>query len=359
MADTKFIITEIVPSSGSMRGGERSGVKFTWDGPSLTAPRAPWSQPISVRKRRIDYPGSGANEPTIQVLGSNFSPFEISGRWQDRHAGAGFAKATMRAFEQLVQRANIVKIDCQGLRMYGLIDEFEPSVKTIADIGYKFRIEPTGRRERTLDGRRQTATVPTIKSPQEHHRLAREVATSVEAVQETLPAVHIKTDLGTLVGDAIAGWLSDLDVVELTVERTVGPLEQASAAFARTAQTFAHLKGSAFDTISRLAVVRAETDLAVETVEGVLAFDVWSKALARQARQMLFRSTQAERDLRLQAEPDILGVYVPKADESLYAISQRWYGSPHRWREIARRNGVVGPYKLTGTEVLLIPKLSG
>jgi hypothetical protein len=72
------------------------------------------------------------------------------------------------------------------------------------------------------------------------------------------------------------------------------------------------------------------------------------------ARAMLLAARRAQESLLAQADPNALALYQPHAGESLYAISNRFFKTPHRWREIAARNGLK-TVVLEGTELLIIP----
>lgn len=355
MAEREFVIEELTSGIDGVR--DRAGVRFVWNAATQTAPRGSWEMPMTLRTVRTDYPG--ADRPTEQVLGWSFEPFTLSGEWQDQHAGAGFAQKTRTAFEQMFQRGNVVRIRFEKIVIYGLITQYTPTYYNAHRCGYEFTVSPHTRREPTLDGRRPRMDAPAPKSPAEHHRLLLEATNQAIALNATAPGFVLEEDWATIVGDYLAGWLADLAVVSNAIDAVLGPIEQAVEAMSRVAQTFAYVRGSASELVFRLAILRSDTEAAFEGIESSLAFDVWVKNTARLGRQMVLRAGDAERDARRHVKPEAKALYAPHKGESLYGISQRFYGTPHKWRAIASRNGLRSPFALTGTELLAIPREAG
>jgi nucleoid-associated protein YgaU len=65
-------------------------------------------------------------------------------------------------------------------------------------------------------------------------------------------------------------------------------------------------------------------------------------------------SRAPDRSAAFGAKGSTRALYRPRAGESLYAISNQFYGTPHQWRQIAEVNGLYG-MTLTGEELLTIP----
>jgi nucleoid-associated protein YgaU len=85
-----------------------------------------------------------------------------------------------------------------------------------------------------------------------------------------------------------------------------------------------------------------------------LALEAWARGLAYQARVMVNLAWRAAQDLSARVDPDALALYRPKAGESLYSISIRFYQTPNRWRDIYERNR-LRTFTLSGLETLVIP----
>jgi nucleoid-associated protein YgaU len=75
------------------------------------------------------------------------------------------------------------------------------------------------------------------------------------------------------------------------------------------------------------------------------------------ARLAIVGADEAERDMRTRAKASPRAIHRPYAGESLYRISERYYGTPSAWRRIYEANN-LSSLVLAGTEELLIPEAS-
>ena len=72
-------------------------------------------------------------------------------------------------------------------------------------------------------------------------------------------------------------------------------------------------------------------------------------------RVLLGSSLAGAADMDERQSPHAERLYRPLAGESLYAISRKFYATPHAWHLIAQRNNLT-VFEMTGEELLIIPE---
>lgn len=361
----EFIITEL-RATGSGRF-EDTPNRFVWDGRTQTAPERPWTFAIEQTTAREDYPGG--DEPTEQRLGPKLNEFSLKGFWEDRLAGQGFARRTREAMESLIARGPLVRIDCVGtaprtgattqsdgeaITVTGLIIRAEFQYHYAGRIDYELTFSPHYRVRGEV---RKFAEAPKLANPTVHQQITLKQLAAMEAANAEAPSSFLKEELLDQVladTNAVSQRLAEIDAT--IKERLLKPVERSVDTLGRLANSFALLKSSASSLITRLGSVRSDANLMIDKATAVLDFECWLRSLSWQARLMVLASDKASQELSVRVEPTALAVYAPQKGESLYAISNRFYGTPHRWRDIAQRNNLGAQFTLTGTEVLVIPE---
>jgi hypothetical protein len=356
-----FVITELVDiaqGDGTYTFVD-SGVQFNWDAQHQSSPRDGWNFGLKQRTRREDYVGSDA--PTEQVLGPNFKPFTLKGRWDNKYnpEDSDFAWNTYQSFEKLVQRGNAVRITFDGLSVTGLITDADFNYRRRWDIGYEFTVSPHYRNTGG-DVRRQKTVVPqAVSDPQTYADQAAQLALQARALHNAGPALYIAgtlyADVGTNVNmliDRTATVQSILDTRVLAVD----PSSTSVNAVSRLVQSFKALASASQDIIDQVQGSPTNTALAYESAMNTLGFEEWSRELAFTCRQLMLTARQAAQDLATRVTPKTLALYRPNSGESLYGISNRFYQTPDRWRDIYAANNLTS-FTLTGLEMLSIPDL--
>jgi len=114
-----------------------SGLSVVLEGAALPARglRAGVRQRTSVSR----YPG--ASKGSLQVMGTEDQPIEMSGEWRDQHLGRGGGARELAAqFEALVRAQNIVELTWgDALVVRGLLEEFSPEWETEAELRWRAR----------------------------------------------------------------------------------------------------------------------------------------------------------------------------------------------------------------------------
>jgi hypothetical protein len=345
--DRVFSITELD------RHGVETPVKFEWDSATQSAPHAEWQFGVKLRTARTDYPGGV--DPTEQVLGPSYSPFTISGHWDDKYAGESFAKDTWQAFERLVQRGNLVRIQFEDISITGLITECNFTYRTSAFIKYSFTVSP---HYRVKDAIRKDSGAPKTKNTRtlaQHLAQQKAILQALEVKKEETKSWKLnRGDIGDLAA-AIDSITQTLAQAESIVNKRIGILDKPVQALSRLAHQFSTIGSTCQTVVQKLIEYRSDLDMAWDTAVGALEFDAWFRGMAYQMRLLSGAAKQSSADVQAQADQEPLAVYRPQANESWYSISQRFYGTPHNWKKIAEYNNITH-LQLTGDELLIIPR---
>lgn len=362
MAEGNFIITEIPPDGSP-------GDRFEWSadrraptgrGGARACPIQPWQLAGKLRTVRTDYPG--ARKPSEQVLGPQKMPFTLTGKWDDRYnrsgefADGGYAIAEMRRFEALCERGNPCRFQYLSIVRDGLITEWDLSYMREWFIPYKFTVSVHDNPAAPSDSSRVPETTETPSS----------LFDKLDAAVQAMLEVHNRIPASQLGGTLADDMHSDLTDVAAQREslgatldnRELNPPEKPTDAFLRLATQFRQVRGGAFNVLVRLAGVRSDVELTTRTALSVLSFEDWSRGMRFMARIAMGQGLKGDRESTKRAAPDAQRLYRPQRGESLYAISRKFYGTPHAWRLIYERNA-LRTFQLLGTETLVIPDRGG
>lgn len=356
MAAGVWRITEI--RRGAQGGA--AGETFVWtadtspptpQGGGRAAPRSPWNFGGELRHVRTDYPG--ALTPSYQVLGPVMKQFTLEGNFDDRYNFAGYAKAEMRRLEEMCKRGNLCQIQFQDQVFIGLFVDWQWPYKRDWQIGYQLMFDVAERPE-NFD---LTDRSPDLDmSPTVFFDAVDLAVQSALDFNDRAPRAHLTGDTMINVESSLASMASSVDQLGLTLDnRELLPPENPVDGFTRLASHFREMQGSAYNLLVELGSARSDIELAVQTAMGVLDFEDWSRSLRFAARIALGRSAAGDKACSARAEPDAVRIYRPQQGESLYAISRKFYGTPHAWRLIYDRNHLTS-VTLTGEEILIIPE---
>lgn len=362
MAKHTFIITEL--RSGTDPTTADEGERFEWTadrdpvkpftgttgGGARACPFKPWPFGMQQRSVRTDYPG--ARSPSEQVLGPVRKPFTLSGKWDDRYNGDGYAQAEMSRFEAMVSRGNLCRFQYGPLALEGLITEADLEVDRLDFVRYSFTVSVHHRpEEKNLDRAPATIVDPFTTLD--------EFDTAVQAMLDADELAPRSMIGGTLADDVTEQLVEITDARErlaTTIDnRDKEAPEQPVDAFTRIATQFRSGRAAAYDLLLRLAEVRSDLDLGAQTAMAVLDFEDWIRSLRFAARIAMGKAHAGDRSATERAEPNAVRLYRPREGEHLYAIARKFYGTAHAWRLIYDRNDLQA-FTMLGTETLIIPE---
>lgn len=352
MAEREFTITELRRAGDG--GFIDTPVKFVWTNENRAAPRGSWKFGLVQRTVREDYPG--VEEPVEQVLGPNYTDFTLQGVWDDRYNFPGFALDTQRKFEELVQRGTLCRFDFETISIVGLPKAADFDYRRAALISYSFTVSPHYRKTGGIStGSTVRRKAPAaFRPPSEYRDISISTLESMDSVQLDAPEQLSKGGLMHDIKATINTLRTNVGSLTSVVDTRLGALQGDFTDLKRAANALNVIKGTCAGTISSLASVKSATQLAYDNAVGILDFDVWRTSLTALSRRLALTSHNGQDELSQRAEPKAVALYRPAAGESLYSISQRFYGTPTQWQTIATTNGLT-TMVLKGTEVLIIP----
>lgn len=324
-------------------------VQFRFDAKSHTAPVTELAPILRVTTKRDEPVGS--TEVVEQVLVAAWQPFSIKGHWDDKWAGFGFAQNTLLEFRKLVARGSLVRIEFEELSLEGIITEFAPHYIRRTRIEWEFTFSP----HKFGDGEARVGLIvqPTSRPTREHvaeaERIAGLLADAREAARSIPQTGTSLADVGEELGQI------DINIGAARISSDRGIEVDAVRQLTSLAARFRGIRDGTQRVVNSLTKLRSDSHVAFDDAIATLRFDVWVKNSAADGRRLAVRSSDAERDMRLQAAARPRAIYRPFAGESLYAIAIRFYGSPEDWRRIYSANR-LSSLRLEGTEELLIPE---
>jgi hypothetical protein len=208
--------------------------------------------------------------------------------------------------------------------------------------------------------------VQTVRNPRKSLNAEQLQSTLSEEITElqnahlAAPAFFIGGELFVSVGlrlTAIVGFQTNFSA-SLTAKFSGTSTFRAGTSLRFLANQAFSMHSSAIEILDLLATAKSDTNLFYETDYVVTSqFNVWVKTMSTRCRRLSLRARLVANELIERAEPDALRLYRPQANESLYAISQRFFGTPFSWRRIAARNYLTS-YVMTGAEILIIPEVT-
>jgi hypothetical protein len=347
MAGERFVITEVLRDGSFEPSGAAS---FEWTAELRSVPRRPWTFGTVVRNKRTDYPGG--DDPTHQVFGPNSKDQALEGTWDDRYNGAGYARSTRRAFNDMVRRGNLVRIEFSGLAFLGLITDADYPYDYDSKIGYRFTFSP-----QVEEDAMPLRLVGNADRPLSAQALVDNLSTDMDTLRD-LRADAPGNFAGTVLAEldaglaTIEGAFAEIDGA--VQQRIVDPGEEARVSILRVGQLFGQVRSAATGALDLLIVWKADAQLAWRTAQEVIHFDRWVKEMGFNLRLLGLHAHDSADEVQRRADPEARGLYRPYQGEDLRGISQRFYGTPNQWRGIMTRNGLTSPI-LTGDELLILP----
>lgn len=339
-----------------------TGVEFKFSRENFSGPRGPQAFGLQLRTSRQDLPG--AEEPVEQVLGWNYTPFTVTGVWDDRYAGKGYAEDTRRDFEDMVKRGNPTKYQFEQLAFTGLITNLQINYQRQDKQGYTFTVSPhyrhRGETVRTdVNSQRKVvydpkATVAKCRAALEQLKLDQELARAknLARVQQLL-----KSSVFSDINDGIDTVETAITSAENTVQNEIlKPGQDAANALNRGAQTMASARTALSTVLSTTRSIAASASMSTTSLVENLKFETWHRTVSGSSRAMLVIVEKARQDLAFRARPKPKRLHRVRQGESLYTISNKYYGTPHQWRELAKVNH-LNSIILLGGELLEIPEI--
>lgn len=348
-----FVVEELEYSGAQRRYQAKiGGQKFKWTAAAKSSPVDGWPYELTVRTVREHY--QGTDEPTEQVLGTNFESFTLKGRWDDRWNEEGFAKTTRADFTTLVKKCGPVRVSYDDVSFVGIITKFRPTYRLPWLCEYEFEVSPHSDEKqdrRDLDSKK-------VAPVRDYSAQVNQIAAEMQALHALAPVRYIVGTIHATVGTRVDQIVARTAQIAAVVDGRVLAFKDAvTNSVAKVVSDLESLRQLAIGMRDDLAAAKATDDVYFEDTVIDLSYEAWSKGLCVQARALAVLCWQTARELRRRVSPDAQALYRPRYGESLYDIANRFFGKPSAWRLIAERNALY-QMELDGTELLVIPARS-
>ena len=335
---------------------------FKFSKENFSAPRGPQSFGVQLRTARQDLPGG--EEPVEQVLGWNYTPFTVTGVWDDRYGGKNYAESTRRAFEDLVKRGNLIRYQFEQVSIRGLITTFNVNWKRADMIGYNFTISPHYRYKGEsvkVDPNIAKRVVIDPKTAVVNARAALEDLKDDQNLARSISNARVQQLLKSSIFSSIN---SNLDSIESGIQRAentvqneiLKPGQDAANALNRGAQALASVKTAISTLLSTTRNIAASADMSTSSLVENLKFETWSRSISNHALLLAGVADDAATQMALRSQPKPKRLHRVRQGESLYQISTLYYGTPFHWRDILQANN-LSSIVLFGGELLIIPEI--
>jgi hypothetical protein len=356
----EMVITEL-RRTGS--GVEPTLVEFRWSSSTHSSMTNPLSVQLKINTMRRT--PNGAERPVEQVMSSSWEPFDVSGEWNDKWAGRGFAAQMMLEFPRLVGRTPLVRFRIDRESIVGLITSYKPTYVTRDRVGYLFTISPHIN-EAVGSFQQSVNKVPPQPINARIDRAAFDVQELLDQSDAALPLPAKNRDVedsriqlqeASSAVDKLraAGVLSIGSTIDASLATVADSTSKTERSLLVLASSFRRLRGAVQNTMDTVARKRSDLTVGFDDAISILRFDEWRCATTRQAAQTLGTSSAAEQDMRALASRRPRAIHFAKKGENLERISLRYYGTADNWRAIYDANN-LDSILLDGGAQLLIPE---
>jgi hypothetical protein len=325
--------------------------KFEWSGPSHSSMQGTLDLELAIKTVRKEMPGG--NEVIEQGLSSTWQPFEMTGEWDDKWAGAGFAMQMYNDFAPFCARIPFIRFTLDEHSLIGLITNLKIKYKTAAKIFWTLTLSP--HRNETFTDEIQFAAPKERKPIDQWWKQFQANLATFASFRAGARKIPLSTDVLTKFDTFMADLNGAVD--ELGHVATNGLESDTERRLLRLASTFRKIRGAGLRVAFGIQKQASTVDVAYDDVMGTLTYDEWVNT----ARTQLWRNTGlarlAELDMQARVGHHPKAIYRPKSRESLERISKKFYGTPGNVDKIRDANPGL-PNVLIGTEELLIPELA-
>lgn len=336
---------------------------FEWDSATHSMPQDALEYELQINTVRESDPGT--EEPIEQVMGVEWTPFEMHGEWMDKWAGSGFALSTEREFCRMAGRVPLVRVQLKSRSFTGLITSVKIRYRTDTEIGYTIKFSPHSN-ENIGTFRRAPGTAPIAHPAEARLGEIDDMSTDLANALDT-----VKANVQTATTD-IADSENQLDAIDVEYARafaannviandsigsdaTLTSVDITQARLLALASSFSRLAAVAQTSAINVSVLAANDVLAYDDVVQALNFEEWSRNTYADSILMAAAARAAASDARSRAALRPLTIHTCRNGESLQRISNRYYGTPNAWRLIYDANNLSSILLDSGTQ-LIVPE---
>lgn len=318
------------------------------------APQGNWSTALTLRTKRTDYPG--VSRPSEQVLGAAYEPFTLTGMWDDRYNSAGYAMTTWGQMEEVVKRGNLCRFQYLDVVYHGIITSINTEYVGNWRINYTLTVSP---HYKDVDpGSIQIQTNDQVMTTASVYDAVDFATATLQSMNNQRPEARIPGATLLAVDSAISRVDQARATIAFSLDTTeLNPIANPIAQWNKFASQFVESQVAAELVITNTSPLRADIDIISPSAVVMLSFESWMRSVRAAARLVRYHARVSVKEMRKRFKPRAARLYRPFEGESIFAISNKFYGTPTAWRLIAERNR-LSYYDLTGDEILVIPERS-
>lgn len=342
---------------------------------------------VGQRSKIRWYPGNPV--ATQQVLGPEEFPTIMGGKWKNRYIGKTIVvngdetavkvvQDAVRLFQSMCRAAKAVRVQWHGEVRTGIIKHFRATYDRPQDAEWELEFEWQSRDDEVaprgagggiadvgtsndllsfLNRVEDIAALAPLAADIAVSNVAQVISTInrvrdiVSDVVQVLRIAETTVNLpATLLGAAKAAVTSlELEIGEL-VRRITGP--RSSAVDNKSAT---ELHGDSSDPL----YTTQGAGLSSSSDTQLLKFDIWRRSVALSCSGLLFATQQQVSALVRRSQPQTAQMVTLKAEQTLYSVSQQYYGTPDYANFLASVNRLTSIRIPAGTQLRIPPRPFG
>lgn len=369
-APSTFTVATLVEQGGQLVPGSPV---LELEGRAL--PYQPFTLEGAARVETTWYPGNPV--ATLQVLGTEERPASVAGQWKDRFLKSatdeGIAvrppgavrldgapledsAAAVAAVERFRLACLPVEVRWDALTRRGLLTRFRQTWIRREDVEWEMEFTWASRGEQQAP-----PVLPASPSPGDFAGSLRGLTDALHSALESPPFQAIE-DFTSAVEAAVAEVEEATQALEDAAEEAAGLVLAPADAALRCLAAVETIKGSAREVVALVdswppAELVKTGDVSALGLGEVLAAARHVLGVKAAARGLATAAAEQGGVLRASAaQEDVVAVHAAREGEDLRGVSQRYYGTPHEWRRLAKRNQLEGS-ALSAGQVVLVPRI--
>lgn len=353
---------------------ELTGDKRTLTLTQRALPYGPMSWSGKQRAEFTTYPGNPIK--TMQVLGAEENPSDMSGFWKDRFIGVTSGQQTSMAYytQNGQQTSLVTAIDLvalvddirrKGQRIVaqwgpvvrrGLLEEFEQKWHNVHDVEWTMRFEWTDQND--------PDAAAVVSQDTDYANAQGTMQAQSQSMQDTVTAAAdpvvspLQLDaVQTLVTTIINDTQDFADTVASTVSNTLPVIDQQRrlASILQTIANDCDALSAQINSAPSITFVSGSPPTA-QIGGPTLAVDYFNRTMLGLARDTKYGALTTQANIINSIQPNILGVFTARENTDLRDVSTTYYGTQNDWRSIMAFNGMADSTLESGDSVF-VPQL--
>jgi hypothetical protein len=308
--------------------------------------------PGEQRTKRTLYPGNPV--ATIQVLGSDEGPLELTGRWIGQYISQGMAilmgfegegevdaEALVQAFIDLRTGGNLLRVTWGPRQVQGVLKRFEPSYERTDLVQWKASFELT---------QAGTNPAPRASAPAQTTDSTTSALSRFLAVAAQIPG-YMNPPYARQVTAAVQACMS---AVTTLLSRVASLANTPFVLFSE----YQGVDSAASDAVLSAEAIRQLCSdppapaMCPDDLEAhLLGALTWAGEMGSAALNLGAQCVATREAVRVRAVSDYLAEVRLKDAQTLRDVARDYYGSPDAWTTLADANDLVGSVQPAGTLV--------